>query len=155
MTLSTLDVEASIRPDGSHRKLLSSWEAFAYHIHIFFRKSLQCDQLPVQCKDSSLIIPLFKKGSRCSPLNYRPISLTSVCCKTWERETAAHLYAYIDLNGLFNDNQFGFWRGRTVDDQLLLTYGMVSKWYDVGFIVDAVLIDFPKAFVVVLSYFCC
>ena len=49
-------------------------------------------------------------------------------------------------NGLINDNQFGFRRAHTADDQFLLTYGMVSKWYDVGFIVGIVLFDFTKAF---------
>ena len=51
--------------------------------------------------------------------------------------------------GLFNDNQFSYGRGRTADDQLLSTYGMVSKWYDVGFIVNVDLFDFAKAFAVV------
>ena len=96
----------------------------------------------------SLVICRFKKGSRYSPLNQRTICSTSVCSNTLEREIAAHLCEYIDSNGLFNDNQFGFLWGRTVDDQLLLTYGVVSKWYDVGFIV-VVLFDFTEAFDVV------
>ena len=62
-------------------------------------------QLPAQWKES-LAIPLFKK------------------------EIAAHLYEYIDSNRFLNDNQFGFRWGRTADDQLLLTYGMVSLWYE-------------------------
>ena len=56
------------------------------------------------------------------------------------------MYESIDLNELFNDNQLGFRRGRTVDDQLLLMYDMVSKWYDVGYIVDLVWFDFVKVF---------
>ena len=69
-----------------------------------------------------------------------------------EREIAAHLYEYIDSNGLFNDNQFGFRRGRTVDDQVLLMYDMVSKWYNVCFIVDVALFDFTKPIDVVCSF---
>ena len=65
----------------------------------------------------------------------------AVCSKTCEREIATYLYECIDSNRIFNDNQFDFRRGRTVDDQFLLTYGMVLKWYDVGFIVDVVLFD--------------
>ena len=81
--------------------------------------------------------------------------MTSVCCKTSERDIAANLYKYIDSNGLFNDNQFGFRRGRTVNDQLLfltqllLYYGMLSNWYDVCSIVDVVLFGFVKAFDIV------
>ena len=49
---------------------------------------------------------------------------------------SCNFYEYTDSNGLFNYNQFGFRRGRTIDDQFLLTCGMVSKYYDVGYIVD-------------------
>ena len=73
------------------------------------KKYMQCGQLPAQQKES-LVISLFKKGSRYLPLNYRSIRLTSVCCKTLEREIAAYLYEYIDSNGLFHDDQFGFRR---------------------------------------------
>ena len=59
------------------------------------------------------------------------------------------MYEYIDSNGYFNDNQFCLQRGRTVDDQVLLTYDIVSKWYDVGFIVHIVLFYFVKAFDVI------
>ena len=38
---------------------------------------------------------------------------------------------------------------------ICLTYCMVSKWYDVGFIVDAVLFDFAKAFDVVSYHMLC
>ena len=62
-SLSILDVEASMGPDGFHPKLLSSCQAFAYPIYLIFKKFLQCDKLP-----------LFKKGSRYSSLNYRPIN---------------------------------------------------------------------------------
>ena len=67
-----------------------------------------------------------------------------------ETKIAGHLYECIYSNGLFNGNQFGFRRGRTVDDQLLLAYDMVSKWYNVGYIVDVVLFDFTKPYDVVL-----
>ena len=62
------------------------------------------------------------------------------------------MHEYIDSNRLFNDNQFGFRRGRTVDDQLLLDYFMVSKWYNVGFMVDVDLFDFSKVIDVISHY---
>jgi len=33
---------------------------------------------------SATVVPIFKKGSRTDPANYRPISLTCVCCKVFE-----------------------------------------------------------------------
>ena len=46
--LLTLDVEASMGPDGFHPKLLSSCQAVGYPFYLFFFKSLQYSQLPIQ-----------------------------------------------------------------------------------------------------------
>ena len=80
---------------------------------------------------------------------YRPISLTSVCCKTLERFVVEALYEFLSTNGILSDEQYGFRQGRTVDDQLLLAYNDVTSWLDSGFAVDVVLFDFAKAFDVV------
>ena len=50
----------------------------------------------------------------------------------------------MDWYGLFNDNQIRFARGRTIDDQILFTHGMISKWCDVDFFVDVVLFEFSN-----------
>ena len=52
----------------------------------------------------------------------------------------------METNSILNDDQFGFRPGRSVEDQLLLTYNAVSKWMDTGNVVDIILFDFSKAF---------
>jgi len=146
--LSELDVDSAMGPDGLHPRLLKCCPAVIRPLYMIFRRSLSTGKLPYQWKDS-LVVPLFKKGSRYSPLNYRPISLTSVCCKTLERIIVDRLYEYLESNGVLSSDQYGFRRGRTVDDQLLLTYDRVSHWYDLGYVVDVILFDFLKAFDVV------
>ena len=37
-------------------------------------------------------------------------------------------------------------RVRSAEDQLLLTYGSISKWVDKGYMVDTVYLDFSRAF---------
>ena len=64
--------------------------------------------------------PLFKNGSRSDSLNYRPVTLTSVCCKVLERIIVSQLAGYLELNDLLSVNQFGFRKGRSVEDQLLV-----------------------------------
>ena len=45
-----------------------------------FSMSLQEGIIPLEWKEAN-IIPLFKKGSRNTSVNYRPVSLTSGICK--------------------------------------------------------------------------
>jgi hypothetical protein len=145
---SKLDIRSSMGPDKIHPILLRSCPSLLRPFFIIFCESLRCGHLPSQWKESS-IVPIFKKGSRYASLNYRPISLTSVACKALERDVADQLYDYFDQNGLLSKDQFGFRRGYTVDDQLLLTYDKVTHWVDSGSVVDVVLFDFAKAFDVV------
>ena len=50
---------------------------------MLYRKSVCDGQLPLDWRSAS-ITPIFKKGSRVSAGNYRPVSLTSVPCKVLE-----------------------------------------------------------------------
>ena len=46
-------------------------------------------------------------------------------------------------------HQFGFLKSRSVEDQLLVTYGEVVELVDKGFAVDMFFLDFSKAFDIV------
>ena len=147
--LLSLDDSSAMGPDGIHPKLLKECAGeLAYPLQLIFDKSLQTSCVPVAWLESC-VIPLFKAKSRYVSLNYRPVSLTSVCCKTMERVVVAKLVEYLDGNQLLFDGQFGFRRGRSTDDQLLLTYGDVATWVDSGLVVDVAFLDFSKAFDVV------
>ena len=90
--------------------------------------------------------PLFKACARFNPLNYRPLSLTSVCCKVLERIIREHSQGYMEEHWLLSDRQFGFRAGRGTEDQLLLMYGKVVKCVDGNGMVDIIYLDFSKAF---------
>ena len=59
-------------------------------IQIIFEKSLQTGQLP---KDwtTTRVSPLFKKGNKSEPANYRPNSLTCILCKVMDHIVASNL----------------------------------------------------------------
>ena len=112
---------------------------------ILFNQSVEEGRLPSEWL-SSVVIPIYKKGARCDPLNYRPVSLTSVVCKVLERLIVKPINAHLSENLLIDVNQFGFRSGHSTLDQLLLTYNDVSLLSDAGKTVDLVFFDFMKAF---------
>lgn len=148
--LSNLDGTSAMGPDEVHPLLLKKCASqLALPLHRIFSRSLLEGRLPDIWK-SSLVIPIFKKGHRYTPLNYRPISLTSVPGKCMERIICSQLSSYLEEHSLLSSEQFGFRVGRSTQEQLLLTYNFVSKQIDEGYVTDLILIDFSKAFDVVV-----
>jgi hypothetical protein len=147
--LAGLDVNSAMGLDGLHPKLLKECAVqLTQPLFILFNCSLQSGLLPDAWK-SSLVIPIFKSKSRYDPLNYRPVSLTSVCCKSMERIVAAELVDYLESHHLLSSRQFGFRKARSTEDQMLLVYSEVVKSVDDGSVVDMAMLDFSKAFDVV------
>ena len=60
-----------------------------------FRQSIHTGDLPSSWLHA-WITPVFKKGSRCEPENYRPVSLTCVMCKLLEHIICSHMRAHFD-----------------------------------------------------------
>ena len=66
----------------------NSW--FQYSWKHLFQKSIDPGTLPTIWKDA-YVAPLYKKGERSNPANYRPISLTCFLCKTLEHIVASSI----------------------------------------------------------------
>ncbi|XP_069792574.1 uncharacterized protein, partial [Narcine bancroftii] len=92
------------------------------------------------------VVPLFKKGSKCKPGNYRPVSLTSVVGKLMESVLRDGIYKYLEVQGLLGSNQHDFVRGRSCLTNLIEFFEGVTKKVDEGKAVDVVYLDFSKAF---------
>ena len=144
-----LDPGSSMGSDAMHPRLLRSLASeLSLPLAIIFNSSLNTGILPVEWR-SSMVVPIFKKSSRYDPLNYRPISLTSVVCKSLERIIVSHLMDYLDSNQLLSSEQFGFRKAYSTCDQLLATYNYITSQVDDGKIVDLIFFDYSKAFDVV------
>ena len=60
-----------------------------------------------------------KKGSRCEPGNYRPVSLTSQIGKIFERLLRDRIVSFLEENGKLRDSQHGFRAKRSCLTNLL------------------------------------
>ena len=65
------------------------------------------------------ITPIFKKGDPTLVSNYRPISLTSVCCKVMETVIKNHIMNYLLDRKFISRQQHGFLTKRSTCTQLL------------------------------------
>ena len=101
--LKELDPNSCMGLDGLHPQLLKSCaSSLTTPLYMIFRQSLLEGKLPLSWK-SSLIVPIFKKGSRHDPKNYRPVSLTSVPCKSLERVIAKGLCTFFTDNSILSE----------------------------------------------------
>ena len=141
-----LNKSKSAGPDGFHpRILVECAENLCVPLAIIFNKSIAESDLPESWKEAH-VKPIFKKGRRTDPGNYRPISLTSVICKVMESIIRDSIVDHIMENNLFCDNQHGFVPGRSCITQLLCCIEEWSKMLDLGLPVDIIYLDFRKAF---------
>ena len=144
--LHSLNPYKSCGPDGLHSRLLKELaDQIAGPISAFFNQTLERRKLPDDWKKAN-ISSIFKKGSKNIPANYRPISLTSILCKLMESFVRDHLMNHLLENNLLTTKQHGFITGRSTVTQLLKYLDKCARAVAVGRVVDAIYLDFEKAF---------
>jgi len=76
--------------------LYETREAIAYPLLIIYNKSISLGHLPADWKLAE-VTAIYKKGSKSDAGNYRPVSLTSVCCKVLESILRDHIIIGADF----------------------------------------------------------
>ena len=132
--------------DGIPLKLLKEIvEQITTPLAKFVNLSLEEGIFSSEWKEAN-IMPLFKKGSKNKPDNYRPVSLTSVVCKLLEPLIRDHMMEFLVKHKLINISQHGFLKARSCLANLLCFFEEITKWVDDGSPVDVVYLAFQKAF---------
>ena len=109
------------------------------------RKTLEEGEVPEDWRTAN-VSPIYKKGAKHSPGNYRPVSLTSVCCKMMESILKDDIVEHLARHKIINASQHGFMRGKSCTSNLLHFLEKVTALVDSGVPVDVVYLDFAKAF---------
>ena len=78
--------------------------------------------------------------------NYRPVSLTCILCKIMEALVREDIITHMRENKLFSKYQYGFINKRSTTLQLLYVLDEWTAILDQGGTIDAVYLDFMKAF---------
>ena len=119
--------------------------SLAYPVYLLLKKSYETSTLPRNWKRNN-IAPIYKKGRKDDPLNYRPISLTSVLCKIMEKIIKKRIVEYLESNDIFSIHQHGFRARRSCLTALLEYFEAISLSLDENIACDAVYLDCQKAF---------
>jgi hypothetical protein len=86
-------------------------------LQIIFRKSLDTGAVPGGWRTAK-VGPIYKKGARGDPGNYRPGSLTSVPCRLLEGLIKDEIMDHLIGNKLIKNSQHGFLPSRTCTTNL-------------------------------------
>jgi len=93
-----------------------------------------------------LLLLLHKKGLKSDTANYRPDSLTSVCCKLLGSLKNYHIINYLLENDPLSNRQYRFAKGRSTMLQLLHWLEKWTEYLEKGKQIDTIYSDFEKAF---------
>ena len=114
-------------------------------LYTIWRHSMNSGMVPSACKFAN-IIPIHKGKSKAEAKNYRPVALTSLLIKIFEKVIRKRLVSFMEEHELFNDYQHGFRAGRSCLSQLLAHFDHITRQLEEGKSVDVIYLDFSKAF---------
>jgi len=111
--LNELNVNKSPGPDNLHPKLLYELRAqLCKPVTKLFKLSID-HRIVLQDWKEAIVTPLFKKGSKAKPENYRPVSLTCILGKLLESIIKDYISVHLDSFKLISRSQHGFSKGRS------------------------------------------
>jgi len=143
--IGALKTNSAAGPDGIKPSFLQACkEELAPVVSTIFRKSLEKGEVPEEWRQAN-ITPIFKKGSKTQATNYRPVSLTSVCCKMIESIIRDELVTHLKKNKLISSSQHGFMKNRSCATNLLEYLEYLTSEADKGQAIDVLYLDFAKA----------
>jgi len=142
--LSDLDVHKSMGPNGMHPRVLRELADVVAEPLSIFERSWRTGEAPEDWRKAS-VTPIFQKGKKEDPGNYRPVSLTSIPGKVME-QLILEIIKQVKEKKVISSSQHGFTKGKSCLTNLIAFYDGMTSWVDKGRRVDVVYLDFSKAF---------
>lgn len=131
-------------PDRIHGKILKNCaRSLSYPLSVLFNLSFVTGCIPPDWKLAS-VVPVFKKGDKNLVENYRPISLTSLVMKVFERCVRTSLFSA--CSNRLDSRQHGFLADRSCVTQMIPFTEDLSSTINEKSRSDIIYFDFAKAF---------
>ena len=149
--LNNLNIHKASGPDGLNARVLKECSSeISPMLALIYNESLAQGTVPDDWRQANVAL-VFKKGEKYNAANYRPVSLTCICCKTLEHIIVSNINKHLAFKSILADCQHGFRSQRSCETQLVQFYhDMVSNLdgaQDRGQKqTDVIIMDFAKAF---------
>ena len=91
------------------------------------------------------VAPVYKKGPKYKPSNYRPISLTCIASKIMEHILVSNIMSFFDEHNILSPYQHGFRSKHSCETQLISFSQEVHDNLEDGQQTDIIVMDFSKA----------
>ena len=142
-----LDSYGGSGPDGIFPLFfVKTAHILAPKIAVIFRRLIRAGRFSLFWRNANLTPTSKSVTAGSCPSDYRPISITPILSKLFERLLAKRLNAYAESNNLFPSQQFGFRKGLGACDAVLTISDRVQKALDSGSEARLVGLDFSAAF---------
>ncbi|KAK4810454.1 LOW QUALITY PROTEIN: hypothetical protein QYF61_004234 [Mycteria americana] len=129
-----LNVHKSMGPEGIHPRVLKEL-VDAGPLSIIYQRSWESGEVPADWKLAN-VTPIYKKGVREDPGNYRPVSLTSVPGKIMEKIILGAIERHLKDNAIIRHSQHEFTKGKSCLTNLISFYDKITHLVDEGKVVD-------------------
>ena len=144
--LSKLKPSSAPGPDGLTARILKDFAGIlASPLAAIFNSSMDSGVIPSDWKCAN-VSPIFKKGSKAKPENYRPVSLTSIPCKVAESIIKDDVVDHLMTYHLIKSSQHGFMSKKSCTTNMLEFLETLTAELDEGHPLDIIYLDFAKAF---------
>jgi len=120
-------------------------DVIAEPLSIVFERSWRTGEVPEDWRKAN-ITPIFKKGKKEYPGNYRLVNFTSIPRKMMEQLILEVIIKQVEEKKVIRSSHRGFTKGRSCLTDLIVFYDGITDWVDEGRAVDVVYLDFSKAF---------
>jgi hypothetical protein len=94
----------------------------------------------------SIIKPIYKKGNKMNPTNYRAISLLTSFSKVFEKALYIRLNEHFNINKLLVGNQFGCRKGIAIEDAIFNLKNEILNTLNNKTMAGSIFCDLEKAF---------
>ena len=92
------------------------------------------------------VLPIFKKGSKSSVSNYRPISVLSCINKIFEKLLAKRIYSFLEKQKILYEFQYGFRTGHSTTHALIEITDRIKLAINNNELMCGIFLDLSKAF---------